>query len=130
MFWRVIWNLSTLVHAVTSLQMKRQSLCHQSGSKKTVLTDKDPQEMFKGVPKTAQHLVIHGFFSFTPTNSHPQIVVAMQFLLQGGIPLLAAYSFVPMTLQELTKVLYANLLANKKCVIVNNVLYPCIGSMS
>jgi hypothetical protein len=93
-------------------------------------TDND-SPMVEGVPKTVQHLVIHGFFSYTPTNSHPQIVVAVQFLLQGGIPL-AAYSFVPMTVPvpELIKVLYANFLANKKCVIVHNVLHPCIGSMS
>ena len=81
-----------------------------------------------GVPKGAQHMVICGIYSYTSLNCPMVIVVGVQFLTCGGIPM-TAYSLVPMSIAEVTKVLYTNFVAAKKCVIVCNVVYACVTNM-
>lgn len=75
-----------------------------------------------GVPSEAKHLVVHGFYSF-PSNSGPIITVgAIQFLLEGGMEV-DTYKSLPITLDELEKILYRDFSVQTKQVFVNRELY-------
>ena len=78
-----------------------------------------------GVPSEAKHLVVHGFYSF-PSNSGPIITVgAIQFLLEGGM-VVDTYKSLPITLDELEKILYQDFKAKRKYVFVNETLYSVL----
>jgi hypothetical protein len=76
----------------------------------------------QGVPTEARHIVVHGFYSFR-TKSGPIIVVSsIQFLVEGGNEV-DAYKCLPITLDELVKILYKDFSAQMRHVFVHESLY-------
>ena len=83
----------------------------------------------QGVPTEARHIVVHGFYSFR-TKSGPIIVVgAIQYLAEGG-NVVDAYSYLPITLDELEKILYRDFSVQTKQVFVNRELYSVMKAKS
>ena len=99
--------------------------CRNSGTEHLLPWSADCSVLQKGVPTVAKHIVVHGFFSYQ-SDSGPMIVVgAIQFLVEGGNEV-DDYTYLPITLDELEKILYQDFKAKGKYVFVNETLYSVL----
>ena len=99
--------------------------CRNSGTEHLLPWSADGSVLQKGVPTVARHIVVHGFFSYQ-SESGPMIVVgAIQFLVEGGNEV-DDYTYLPITLDELEKILYQDFKAKGKYVFVNETLYSVL----
>ena len=56
------------------------------------------------ITKTAHHAVLHGLYRYESQGNSPMVVVGVQFLSDGGIPLLG-YDLVPMKLENTVRLI-------------------------
>lgn len=114
------------VDEVALLHLYIQS-CRNGGAEHLSQWSVEDSVLQKGVPTVAKHIIVHGFFSYR-SESGPIIVVgAIQYLVEGG-NVVDAYSYLPITLDELEKILYQDFKAKGKYVFVNENLYSVLRS--
>ena len=108
-----------------SLLLSYIKSCRNGGAEYLAPWSGSRSALQEGVPTDARHIVVHGFYSLR-SESGPIIVVGdIQFLVEGGIEV-DAYSHLPITLDELEKILYQDFRAQGKYVFVNNSLYSVL----
>ena len=83
-------------------------------------------ELQQGVPTSAKHIVVHGFYSYQSSNGPMIVVAAVQFLVENGDNLIG-FEFIPVTVTEFRTVLLQKFAAKDKLVFVERGLYASMS---